>query len=523
MRRWCFITAFLLLLAACGEKEPAVEPILPAIRVTLEESTAFSVCFTVNTIDCSEVRYGLTRELPYSSPTGSTGPVRLNLKLEDLLPETSYTLQVQGIGPSGEKGKVESMAFRTGEGPSSGLFPWERGREHIPCPADMTLIPGHSSHRKPLAWSKDRWSKHVSYVDENGTEHWLFDSFLLIEGQQNGVYGQTPWTYVLTSSYARSANKTLWQQMLDFWFDGGTFPWQESYWGDGVNSFGRWYTGQTEYLRFDTGQLDALEECIGETASRIGPPPSKRYVVVAMPEAIYFDNYIAAVQDSGTSSTTYWGDIEGETMDFSRPEHRILAGEWFMDQVRAAFNRKGYRNIELLGFYILPEELDLNWRAQYKKYDVVIPALSAYAHSCNEAMFWIPYNLAPGYQKWKDFGIDLACMQPNYYWEPEKKPMNTTFREINKYGMGLELEFEYTMVEHVNGAQSAQTYRKRFEDYMEWARTSGVYGSRSMALYSGTDAWQQLACSPLPGDRAMYHKICHFLIESPLKGQNLSF
>ena len=519
MQRRYSILATLFLLASCGEKDPAVEPAQPAVRITLEESAAFAVLFTVNAIDCSEVRYGVTPELPFSTPTGSTGPVRLSLRLENLLPETDYTLWVQGIGPSGESGRLESLAFRTGEGPVSGLYSWERGREQLPCPADMTLIPGHSSHRKPLEWSKDRWATHVSYVDENGSEHWLFDSFLLIEGQQNGVYGQTPWTYVLTSSYARSADKALWQQMLDFWFDGGTFPWQESFWGDGVNSFGRWYSGRTEYLRFDSGQLDALDACIGEVAARIGPPPGKRYVVMALPEAIYFDNYIASVQNPESASTVYWGDIDGETMDFSRPDHRVEAGKWFMDKVRAAFDRKGYRNIELLGFYILPEELDLNWRARYKQYDIVIPALSAYAHSCNEAIFWIPYNLAPGYQKWKDFGIDLAYMQPNYYWEPEDKPMSTTFREINKYGMGLELEFEYTMVENVNGAASARTYRKRFEDYLDWARTSGVYGTRSLALYSGTDAWEQLVVSPLPDDRAMYHKIGHFLIESPLKNQ----
>lgn len=517
MARRYSILALLLLLAACREKEPAVEPARPAVRITLEGCSAFEARFTVEAIDCSTLRYGVTPELPLSMPTGSTGSVRLTLRLEDLSAETAYTLHVQGIGPSGEEGGVASLDFRTGEGPASGLYSWERGRDPLPIPADMTLIPGHSSHRKPLEWSPDRWLKHVSYVDENGTEHWLFDSFLLIEGQQNGFYGETPWTYVLTSSYARSANQTLWQQMLDFWFDGGTFPWQESFWGDGVNSFGRWYTGETQYLHFNAGQLDALEECIDEVAGRIGPPPGKRYVVMCLPEAIYFDNYIASVQDPGSATSVYWGSVDGEVMDFSLTAHRVRAAEWFMDQTRAAFARKGYRNLELLGFYILPEELDLNWRAQYKKYDEVIPAIARYAHACNEALFWIPYNLAPGYQKWEDFGIDLAYMQPNYYWEPDKKPMNATFREINKYRMGLELEFEYTMVENVNGAQSARTYRARFDKYLEWARSSGVYGSRSIALYSGTDAMEQLADSPLPGDRETYHKLGHFLIENPLK------
>jgi hypothetical protein len=523
MRRRSFITAFILLLASCGGKETAVEPAQPAIRITLEEVTAFQARLTLNTIDCSKVRYGVTGETDRQLDVPSTGAERLPLLLDDLLPEQDYVLRMQGIGPDGEEGKMESVRFRSTEGPSSGLYDWEKTRDRIPCPADMTLIPGPSSHRKPLEWTTDRWRKHVSYVDENGTEHWLFDSFLLIEGQQNGVYGETPWTYVLTASYARSANKELWQNLLDFWFTGGTFPWQESYWGDGVNSFGRWYTGETEYRRFERGQLDALEACIDEVAGRIGPPPGKRYVIMALPEPVYFDNYIAAVQDPGSARTAYWGSLEGQTLDFADVEQRIRACQWFMDETRAAFHRKQYRNIELLGFYILPEELDLNWRAQYKQYDVLVPAVAEYAHACNEALFWIPYNLAPGYQKWEEFGIDLAYMQPNYYWEPDKKPMATTFREIGRYRMGLELEFEYSMVENVNGAQSARTYRQRFDEYLEWARSSGVYGNRSIALYSGTDALQQLADSPLPDDRATYHKLGHFLIESPLKNKNLSF
>ena len=83
--------------------------------------------------------------------------------------------------------------------------------------------------------------------------------------------------------------------------------------------------------------------------------------------------------------------------------------------------------------------------------------------------------------------------------------------------MGLELEFEYSMVEGVNGGASAAKYRARFDEYLRWARDSGVYGTKSIALYSGTDAMHQLANSTAPGDREMYHKLCHFLSGSPLK------
>ena len=49
---------------------------------------------------------------------------------------------------------------------------------------------------------------------------------------------------------------------------------------------------------FADGQLSSLDACIRETAARIGPPPAKRYVVVALPEPIMFENYIAAVTAS---------------------------------------------------------------------------------------------------------------------------------------------------------------------------------------------------------------------------------
>ena len=519
VRRIIF-ASLLLLLAACGEKEPVVKPALPAVRIEQEEVQETRASFLVHTIQCGQVRYGAapsgtSPQLDRVMPAADTGTDRVQLILEGLEPGSPYTLGVQGIGPAGEQGRVESFPFSTAEA-SDDLYAWERARSSCPIPADMTLIPGPSSHRSPLAWDEERWKAHVSYTGPDGNEHWLFDSFLLIEGQQNGTYGQPITTFVITDDDRPSGTRSQWQQLLDFWFKGGSFPWQESYWGNGVDSFGRWYTGETFTLSFPEGQLDALEACVAGVSARIGPPAQKRLVIMALPEPIYFDNYIRAIRNGG-GSTIYWGSLDGRALDFSKAEDRIAAYIWFMDETRKAFAEKAYQHIELGGFYILPEVLSTTWRAEYKRYDQVIPAVAAYAHQCRESLFWIPYCMADGYKTWKDFGFDLAYMQPNYYWEPEKKPMAATFREINRYSMGLELEFEYSLVENVNGTASAQTYRERFAEYLSWAKSSGLYGQRSIALYSGTDAMHQLATSPLAGDRAMYQQLCQFVIESPLK------
>ena len=525
MRRALPILCGLLLLASCGGKEPAIETAVPAIKAEVQEAASYTVSLSVSAVHTETLLYGYSAEeepvINRQYSTGSTSPVSFTLTLVDLLPEKSYRLILQGKGPAGETGNTVRLEFTTLPTPSD-LYSWERARSSIPVPADMTLIPGPSSHRNPLEWSKDRWLKHVAYTDEEGREHWLFDSFLLIEGQQNGAYGSPSITYVLSERDQPSATKADWQHLLDFWFTGGDFLWQESRWSDGVNIYagGRTYTGETRTLSFHSGQLDALDECVGDVATRIGPPSHKRYVVMALPEPIYFDNYIRAMNNGGTGNTVYWGSLDGKALDFSRADHRIEAYKWFMDETRRAFGAKNYANIELLGFYILPEVLSTTWRKEYKLYDTVIPAVAEYAHSCNEALFWIPYCKAEGYSTWKSFGFDLAYMQPNYYWDGGlngKPSMAEIFREINRYQMGLELEFEYSMVQNVQGELSAQLYRERFEQYLEWAKSSGLYGKRSIALYSGTDAMAQLAGSPLPGDRTLYHKLGHFIIESPLK------
>ena len=526
MRPFRPILLLMLMLAPSCGKDPVPAGADPALRVTLLEASAWQARVEFTCIDADRIAWGGSSsgspELRDTLKTGTTANTRLEMTINGLVPGSGYIFAARAVGPAGEESPLQELRFTTASGPQD-IYPWESARTGIPVPADMTLIPGPSSHRTPLEWDKERWSSHVSYKDEKGTEHWLFDSFLLIEGQQTGVYGSPGHTYVLTEAATPSAPKELWQQLLDFWFDGGTFLQQESYWGDGSSTFGRWYTGRMVAPTpvFPDGQLSALDACIRETAARIGAPPHKRYVIMAIPEPIYFENYITSVRNPAAGNTTYWGKLDGSTLDFSRLEDRIAACRWFIDETRAAFDRKGYEYIELLGFYILPEVLSTTWRAEFKQYDKLWPAIASYLHACNEGLYWIPYHLAEGYKTWESFGIDIAYMQPNWYWhtasDAASLDLSNTFAEINKYRMGLELEFEYSMVEAVGGPQSAAMYRSRFQEYLDWARSSGVYGNRSIALYSGTDAMHQLATSTLPDDVAMYHKLCHFIIESPLK------
>ena len=63
------------------------------------------------------------------------------------------------------------------------MYAWEQERDAIPSYTDLVLCYGGSHHRTPYRWDKERFTPFVTYVDEEGREHWLFDGFIFLEFQ----------------------------------------------------------------------------------------------------------------------------------------------------------------------------------------------------------------------------------------------------------------------------------------------------------------------------------------------------
>ena len=56
-------------------------------------------------------------------------------------------------------------------------------KEQIPQFSDITLLAGGYSPKKPDTWTEERAKAHVTYTDESGKEHWLFEAFIFWAGQ----------------------------------------------------------------------------------------------------------------------------------------------------------------------------------------------------------------------------------------------------------------------------------------------------------------------------------------------------
>lgn len=504
------LAILLLLLSSCGREEnKGTAPAEPALRVTLEEASAFWAGFSVETLECASLRYGVSEEMPLRTDLGSSLLDRVRIQLNDLLPLTAYTLYVQGIGPEGEEGKVMTVQFQTIESPD-GIYPWESRRTLLPSFADMTLVTMGSHNATPPKWTRERFASHVLYKDQEGRSHWLFDSFLCIDGY-DPVRGRI---LSISSGNRRSGVKASWEDLMDAWLG-------------------------------ENGALKELDAAVAEAAATLGTPPAPRYVVMTVPDPIRYELF-----KDPASSTTYWGELDGVQMDFAKVEDQVAACKWYMNRCRELFYARHYKHLELAGFYILSEELPLSpdfyqtagqtydsddtWNWNHKNWERIVPQLSAYAHSCMEGLWWIPYHLAPGYKVWKQLGLDCAFMQPNYYWDHDavSHPLPLTGKALKDYRMGIELEFEYSLVASVMAdgrsgpdgsgnptfyAKDVPLLRSRLREYMQTYKDTGLYGEVPVAVYSGTDALHQLAASPDAGDREMYHDLCSFIIGSALK------
>ena len=385
---------------------------------------------------------------------------------------------------------------------STSKYAWEAARSGAPEFADMTLCYGGNPTRSPRYWDKQRWKKSAVYTDENGQDYWFFDSFLALEFATDG------YTYTIENTYTPSAGKREWSQQLSYWFDS-------------ENGF------------------QALDDCIDEAIATAGPYPHKRYVIFSLPDPVYCKQFA-----NKSSSTKYWGSIDGTTLDFSNTADRVKAYKWMIDQVRARFAAKNYKHIELAGFYILSESLSETNNSKYKKFTTVIPQVAAYCEGYNEGLYWIPYGYSTtdsGHnstvKNWKNYDFTATVLQPNYYWESGRSWKTICETYINGYGMGMEFEFEGTHGESLNPCSSiltklssgaanpqAATNKARFRAYMTHCKNYGIYGKKLLVLYSGTNALYELAVSTDSQDKELYHEMAKFFIKSPLKksGMNTS-
>jgi hypothetical protein len=348
----------------------------------------------------------------------------------------------------------------------SGYGNKEVKRTEVLGSTDMVLIYGGGHQRSPYDWETDRLGAYVTYTDRSQQMHWLFDSFLFLEFRDGGVGGTEG---IFATGYGTSAAiKTDWENLINYYFR-------------------------------TNKQVGALDKCIEEAIAVLGKPSYKHQVVISMPEPIRYQN-----PRDITTTSVYWGEIDGVALDFSMMEHRVKACKWFIDQVRAKFYEMDYQHVELAGFYWLAEESNHTHE--------ILPAIGAYLNDMRYSFNWIPYYNAPGFREWRAHGFNFAYLQPNHFFN-ESVPYSRLIDACEKaiaYDMDMEVEFDERVL-------AGEGKAERLRDYMRAFKEMGIWENKRLAYYHGNDALWQLKNSTNEEDQDLYHEFCDFVISRPLR------
>lgn len=329
------------------------------------------------------------------------------------------------------------------------LYPWET-RDSWPECRDLVLMYGGGSHRN-YQWDANRVKPYVTYIDEQGQEHWMFDSYLFLEIKDgNGVSFATGYT-------PNPATQADWKRLVNYFF-------QKNY------------------------TAGALETAIGNATKRIGQPLTKHKLVIGIPEPI--------------KTLTNWGTVEdGRVLNFNVNQDRIDAVKWYIDYVREKFNEGNYQHLELAGFYWIAEE------ASNSK--TISAPVAEYLNDYKYSFTWIPYFNSPGWKDWAQWKFNYAYLQPNYFF---KEPLiadrlDAACQNAISENMDMELEFD----ERILTKNSAWHYR--LENYIDAFERYGIWQTKRIAYYQGSRALSELAISTDSADKAIYHRFCKKVAE----------
>lgn len=322
-----------------------------------------------------------------------------------------------------------------------------RGFRQVPL-LDLVLIYQGGTQR--MDWTPDEMRPYVVHTNQSNEKDWFFDGFLFLEFQDGAGYNYNP-----GYSGNKEARKQEWEWLSDRLFEDGK-------------------------------AIKALNACIAEAKEELGEPSFRHKVVIGLPEP--FLNQ----QD--------WGKLNNVSLDFSKRDDRIFACKWYIDLICEKFKESNVDHLQLEGFYWVSEQMSTN--------DFITAEVGDYIRSKGQKFYWIPYYMSNGYSQWKDYGFDIAYLQPNYFFNKKigEERVRNACELAFTHNMGMEMEFDARALH-----DSKENHRDRLVNYINTFKEQNVFKNSSIAYYEGGRGIYQFSQSSNPKDREMMD-ILHSLI-----------
>lgn len=314
---------------------------------------------------------------------------------------------------------------------------------------DLALIYQGGAHR--IDWTEEQIEPYVTHKFADGTEDWLFDGYLFLEFKDGRGAQLSPGYDTV------NATKEVWEWYLDRIFEKGK-------------------------------SLDALNSVIGKKKEQLGDPGFKHKIVLT-----------AVVPLKGQ---TDWGELDGVALDFNNTDDQKKAVNWFIDQLVDRFAAAGYDNLDLHGIYWIDEDMvhTNDFPREFKDY----------VHSKGLEFVWIPYFKAPGTERWKDLGFDIAYQQPNHFFSKEipDSRLDEAVDIALDYNMGMEFEADEKAL-----SQAPDNSRDRMEAYINAFERRGVFEKAPIAYYTGSHLFTDMVENPSPENQEIMDRLARHIVD----------
>lgn len=319
----------------------------------------------------------------------------------------------------------------------------------------------------------ERFLKYMCSKEEK--PRWLFDGYIL-----SALNNKAGHSFAGCSELSKAANKDEWLELIEY------------------------HCAKT---------IPLLDQATVQTAELTGVYPHRTKVIFTIP----FPSY--GHQD--------WGSVDGTALDFRNEADRLKACLWFIDEAFDRFSAGKFKNVELVGFYWLNEDLGMSTHSRITQN--LINEVAHHIHCYGTEFYWIPYNDIHLYsdarvEKWKEYGFDRVIYQPNYFFRPtwDFSRLETAINKAHSAGVGLEFECDWHGTTNYYEKDRADYNRRAKETISEFDRL-GVWENDIIAYYE-YHAFEYISDHPeSPLDRELYGMLSTRIAERQRRFYNIEY
>ncbi len=265
------------------------------------------------------------------------------------------------------------------------------------------------------------------------------------------------------------------------------------------------WLGVCDFLVGPESMASRIEAAIEEAALSLGPPTSKRNIILPIPYPHPTQWSFGKIEDSDDAKSLNFSCVRQRLDEASTA--RLEACKWYVNKCIEKFEKLAPKHLNLLGFYWLYESLHYSWDVDDHW---VLKHLYPYLKSIGMKHIWIPF-----YSTWNVNMMtvgrgkywDVSFLQPNYMFYKNITGVRDAAEAARETGNGIEME--YMTRQHICPALDKR--HEHYRDYLNGGIQYGYMTDSAVAWFHGNNDLSWMLGADSKVEQEFYHDTYHFV------------